>query len=531
MARQTRRRKNKATSRRQDGGVHAAPSMPITIGIVCWKSPKTITSTLDSYTKNGLFELVRPIIYIQERTPKYEKIARDHGISTILGTKDNLGILQAFIALVEATTTKYFIFAECDFKLIHDKATTEKVLGEAIRLIEEKNVKVVRLRDRKHPGYPMIAEMMAGVDKMSREDRNKHAFDQNFDYKLESVMFLDHPDKAFPNVFTVVDYSSRWYTCPEKGCAPWSNNIFIAPTAFMKETVLPLLKVRPGVNAAGRNDDVFGKLETYLIGHLKNYTVAQGPGLFTHERHDRGNSNAQEGGKLTRKNNVPRNMNRGKPLFKRVYAITMNPESERYKQTVASGKEANVDVQKWDAVKVNDGMGDSLMEQGIGSIIFKGAKMRYRGAIGCFLAHRGLMRHIAKNPTTDAHGTLILEDDVKFEPDFATKLQNLTSEIPSDWDMIYLDKVNPKAAPVSANVEKFEKQMTASNNWGNWAYIVRQNSLPKILAKLEFMIDPVDLQLHKFADTLNIYLAKPSLVTLNDKTTYNSNINKLNFGS
>lgn len=221
-------------------------------------------------------------------------------------------------------------------------------------------------------------------------------------------------------------------------------------------------------------------------------------------------------------------MNRGKPLFKRAYAITMNPDSERYKQTVASAKEANVDVQKWDAVKVNDTMGDSLMEQGIGSIIFKGPKMRYRGAIGCFLAHRGVMRHIAENPTTDAHGTLILEDDVKFEPDFATKLQNLTKEIPSDWDMIYLDKVNPKSKPVSANVEKFEKQMTASNNWGNWAYIVRQSSLPKILAKLEFMIDPVDLQLHKFADTLNIYLAKPSLITLNDKTTYNSNINKLN---
>lgn len=237
----------------------------------------------------------------------------------------------------------------------------------------------------------------------------------------------------------------------------------------------------------------------------------------------------------TRRNNVKRNnsrrnnMNRGKPLFKNAYAITMNPDSERFKQSVASGKEAGVDVKKWDAVKVDDTMGDSLMEQGIGSIIFKGPKMRYRGAIGCFLAHRGLMRHIAENPGDDAHGTLILEDDVKFEPDFSTKLQTLLREVPPDWDIIYLDKVNPKATPVTGSVHKFEKQMTASNNWGNWAYIVRHRSLKdKILPKLEFMIDPVDLQLHKFADTLNIYLAKPSLVTLNDKTTYNSNINKLN---
>jgi GR25 family glycosyltransferase involved in LPS biosynthesis len=528
MAAYTKRRKRRFSykDKRQRGGVEPQAKMPITIGIVCWKSPKTITSTLNSYKKHGLFDLVHPILYIQERTPKYEKIGIDHGIQEIMGTSENLGILQAFIALIEATKTKYFIFAECDFKLVHDNATTEKVLGEAIRLIEEENVQVVRLRDRKNPGDPMIAEMIAGVNEMSDEERNKHVYDQNFAYKLESVMFLEHPDKAFPNVFKTIDYSSRWYTCSDKGCAPWSNNIFIAPTAFMKEKILPLLMKRPGVNAQGRNDDVFAKLEFYLGEHLTNYTVAQGPGLFTHERHDRGNSNTQGGG--TRKNQRNNVMNRGKPLFKRVYAITMNPESERYKQTIASAKEANVDVEKWDAVKVDDTMGNSLMEQGIGSIIFKGPKMRYRGAIGCFLAHRGLMRHIEKNPTTDAHGTLILEDDVKFEPDFATKLQNLTNEIPNDWDIIYLDKVNPKAAAVSANVEKFEKQMTASNNWGNWAYIVRQRSLPKILAKLEFMIDPVDLQLHKFADSLNIYLAKPSLVTLNDKTTYNSNINKLN---
>jgi len=234
----------------------------------------------------------------------------------------------------------------------------------------------------------------------------------------------------------------------------------------------------------------------------------------------------QKGGqKNTRKNN----MNRGKPLFTKVYAITMNENSERYKQSAASAKEMNIDLQKWDAVKVDDSMGDSLMEQGIGSIIFKGPKMRYKGAIGCYLAHRGLMRHIAEQSNADAHGTLILEDDIKFAPDFPAKVQQLTKEVPSDWDIIYLDKVNPKVKEISANVHKFEKQMTSHNNWGNWAYVVRNKSLKdRILPLLEHMIDPVDLQLHKFADKINIYLAKPSLVMLNEKTTSNSNINKLN---
>ena len=234
------------------------------------------------------------------------------------------------------------------------------------------------------------------------------------------------------------------------------------------------------------------------------------------------------GGK-TRKNTKPQNTNSGKPLFTEAYAITMNVESERYKQTSASAKAAGLTLHKWDAVKVDDKMGDSLMEQGIGSIIFKGVKMRYRGAIGCFLAHRGLMRHIAEQPEHKSQGTIILEDDVTISPDFNEKMKVVMAELPRDWDILYLDKVNPKADKVSEHIHKFPKQMTVSNNWGNWAYIVRNKSLKeRILPLLEFMIDPVDIQLHKFGDYLNIYLAVPSLIILNDKTTYNSNINKLN---
>jgi GR25 family glycosyltransferase involved in LPS biosynthesis len=228
----------------------------------------------------------------------------------------------------------------------------------------------------------------------------------------------------------------------------------------------------------------------------------------------------------SRKRNTRKN--RGKPLFNTAYSITMNENSERYKQSSASAEQAGVPLKKWDAVKIDDTMADSLMEQGIGSMIFKGPKMRYKGAIGCFLAHRGAMRHIAEHPDA-AQGTLILEDDVEFVPEFRQKLQTLTQEVPSDWDIIYLDKVNPKAVDVSPNVQKFEKQMTSHNNWGNWAYIVRHKSLKnRILPLLEHMIDPVDIQLHKFADKINIYLARPILVGLNQKTTYNSNINRIN---
>ena len=231
-------------------------------------------------------------------------------------------------------------------------------------------------------------------------------------------------------------------------------------------------------------------------------------------------------GKTRRNRN---NSNSGKPLIADAYVITMNVDSERYKQTDASAKAANLPVKKWDAVKVDESMRDSLMEQGIGSMIFKGATMRHRGAIGCFLAHRGVMRHIAEQASHTTQGTLILEDDVKIPPDFLQKIQSIVSELPRDWDVLYLDKVNPKSEKVTEHIFKFKKQMTTSNNWGNWAYIVRNSSLKgRILPLLEFMIEPIDIQLHKFADYLHIYQTVPSLITLNEATTKNSNINKLN---
>ena len=249
----------------------------------------------------------------------------------------------------------------------------------------------------------------------------------------------------------------------------------------------------------------------------------------------RKNATVRKGGsasKNTANKNRPanRNTNSSLPFFKKAYVITMDTNSERYKQMEASAKAANVEVTKWDAVKVDESMKDSLMEQGIGSIIFKGAKMRLRGAIVCFLAHRNAMKHAADHP--EGQATLIMEDDVSIPPDFHEKMKAVLAELPRDWDVLYLDKVNPKAVKVSEHIQKFEKQMTTHNNWGNWAYFVRNKSLKgKILPLLKFMNDPVDIQLHKFGDEINIYLATPSVITLNKATTGNSNINKLNFNT
>jgi hypothetical protein len=179
--------------------------------------------------------------------------------------------------MIQATKTQYFIFAECDFKLVNDRATTKKILKEAMKLMEEKGVELVRLRDKKRPGAPLGSRDFAPV---SDEELPNYTFDMSFPYKIEVVMFPGdiQPDKAFPGLFERIDYETPWYKTTSEH-APWSNNAFIAKTDFLKEKLLPLLEANREMPSTS--------MEQYLIQNLKGYSVAAGNGLFMHERDDR----------------------------------------------------------------------------------------------------------------------------------------------------------------------------------------------------------------------------------------------------
>jgi hypothetical protein len=96
-------------------------------------------------------------------------------------------------------------------------------------------------------------------------------------------------------------------------------------------------------------------------------------------------------------------------------------------------------------------------------------------------------------------------------------------EIPADWDVIFLDKLYTVGKPVSEHITKLDKDMTATKNWGIWAYIVKNASLKdRILPKFERMLDVPDIQLASFGDVLNMYLIKPSIVKQDARNAPNS---------
>ena len=205
------------------------------------------------------------------------------------------------------------------------------------------------------------------------------------------------------------------------------------------------------------------------------------------------------------------------PLFTDAYTITLDKYPERYPRIKANAKEAGIVLKPWQGVIVSENDLQGLPERGIGTLLFQDRSETHFnfGAIGCFLAHRGLLEHISKNP--NGLGTFICEDDIIIPKDFYTRFAAVSSDIPSDWDMIFMRKYVIKAKPVTSKIKKLEKDITSSTNMGMWGFIVKNASIKtKILPVLEQMTDAVDLQLGRHADSIHMYLVDPPIIDLDE---------------
>ncbi len=258
-------RRGRTTTRKVRRG-HTARTFrrgDVTIGILSWDAYKTLENTLSSYKKNNLFKYVTPFLYFQELSERDKEMAKKYKIPFI-GSKENTGVKGAFQEMVRHTKSKYFIFAEQDFELVQGPETIQKVLEDCIRLVEEDGVDYIRLRDKENPGKPLFSKSATARLKAK--------------YKLENIHWVPDLMKKYPGALTHKFYNYDWYMCGEEDNF-WSNNIFFAKTRWLREKVLGVLE----------KDKAKDKMmEQTLMHKLKDYTLATGPGLFSHKRLDRG---------------------------------------------------------------------------------------------------------------------------------------------------------------------------------------------------------------------------------------------------
>jgi hypothetical protein len=259
----------------------------ITIGYLSWKRHNVLTQTLNSHRLNGLYDLISPenrFIFFQEMSKEDITIANEFQCNYI-GENTNIGILNAFIRLVEHCQTEYFIFCENDWYLCENKDTTSKILNDCVELMRNNLCDIIKLRHRKHPGNPLYS-----IPKDINEWKNQNV--SGFPYKLESLHWLEEPNLIYNNLLIEHTENYKWYITTFDH-QKWSNNIFISKTSYLKNIVLPLIK------NFTHFDDHYGGLENILIHYKKFYgssdildniinlydatKIGGGEGLFIHK--------------------------------------------------------------------------------------------------------------------------------------------------------------------------------------------------------------------------------------------------------
>ena len=203
----------------------------ITIGYLSWKRLGILEQTLKSHKENGLFDIIPPknrIIFFQEISQQDRNIANKYGLN-MLGNKENIGILNAFIELVENCKTKYFIFCENDFLLLKNDYEISKTINDVCKILENNHYVQIKLSNYKNPGFLYIT----GGEEWLKQDQS------NFKYKVESLSWIPNPKEFYPNV-NILNYNYEWFQF-ESQDQYWSNHIYACNTNYLKEIVIPIL--------------------------------------------------------------------------------------------------------------------------------------------------------------------------------------------------------------------------------------------------------------------------------------------------
>jgi hypothetical protein len=232
----------------------------VTAGVLTWRSPRTLARTLASYRRHGLDDLLdQRLVLVQERGGEEARIARSFGWSPIV-EEANIGIGAAYARLIEMTTSEYFLFLECDWRIVRDP---REQLAASTSLLGTNGIEVVRLRSVERPGFPL-----GMLRFQNREDLHP-------EWLIECIFYEPEPWRVFPGVIAERVENGVPFAVASSAHASWTNNPHLVRTAFIQ----PLVRSW---------QDQLGNLETSIDAVWADLpvAVAHAPGLFTHSRVD-----------------------------------------------------------------------------------------------------------------------------------------------------------------------------------------------------------------------------------------------------
>eukprot|EP00794_Sanderia_malayensis_P015863 gene15863-17461_t len=172
--------------------------------------------------------------------------------------------------------------------------------------------------------------------------------------------------------------------------------------------------------------------------------------------------------------------------FDEIYMINLARRPDRRKKMLMSFEELGFLANEQDAVDGRKLSKEKITQMGI--IPMRDFKDPYlerpitMGEVGCFMSHWNIWNEVVNNRLDTV---LVLEDDIRFQPDFKRKLSNLVYEAKSllptvGWDLIYIGR---KRMSDSAEhwVRDAETLVWAKYSYWTLAYILRLSGAQKLI--------------------------------------------------
>ncbi len=178
--------------------------------------------------------------------------------------------------------------------------------------------------------------------------------------------------------------------------------------------------------------------------------------------------------------------------FEKVYCINLDSREDRWNQAQEEFKRNNIVAERVSAVegaKLNLDFPPEIKE----------------GAVGCSLSHLFIMK-MAKQLNLESY--LVLEDDVKFIDNFTEIFPQIMSQVPDDWDMLYLGGQHihgRNIQEITPNIYKCEYTLTTHS------FAVRNTVYDLFIDKLIDITKPCDVHFAEQHKKINAYVCIPHL--------------------
>ena len=201
-----------------------------------------------------------------------------------------------------------------------------------------------------------------------------------------------------------------------------------------------------------------------------------------------------------------------------IYVINLKKDIERLRNFKKSITKNNLEFNRFDAIDAKKIPDDDLRLKIFDNV----KKVKFNKAQKCcYLSHLNTLKKLKKKKK---NLNLIFEDDVIIPIDFIKKLQNYVTQLPDNWDILFLGGNKIIGRKHSKNI--IEPEFTTKGNYGAFAYLIKGSSIDKIIDICSNVEYHYDIQLQNGINQgLNLFFTYPHLIKHN-YNYFSNNFNK-----